>query len=127
MARHLINATVNGDRAEFVCGTGQTLLDETVVAVMSEMGRTPLLNEGEGKDHWPITSALVFGAGVRGGTLCGGTDEGLLPLNTDLATGRPGMGQVIYPENFNAGLLELVGVDPSIHYPHITPLRGFHA
>ena len=27
MARHLINATVNGDRVEFVCGTGQTLLD----------------------------------------------------------------------------------------------------
>ena len=27
MGRHLINATVNGDRVEFVCGTGQTLLD----------------------------------------------------------------------------------------------------
>ena len=107
--------------------TGQTLMDETVIAVMSEMGRTPLINDGNGKDHWPITSALVFGAGVRGGALCGGTDDNLLGVETDMVTGQPGAGGVIYPENLNAGLLELVGVDPSGQYPGIAPLRGFHA
>ena len=106
---------------------GQTLMDETVIAVMSEMGRTPLINDGGGKDHWPVTSALVFGAGVRGGALCGGTDDGLLGVETDMLTGLPGAGRVIYPENLNAGLLELVGVDPSVQYPGIAPLRGFHA
>jgi hypothetical protein len=106
---------------------GQTLMDETVIAVMSEMGRTPLINDGGGKDHWPITSALVFGGGVRGGTLCGGTDDGLLSVETDMETGQPAAGQIIYPENLNAGLLELVGADPSVYYPGIPPLRGFHA
>jgi len=37
---------------------GHTLLDETVVAVISEMGRTPKRNvPALGKDHWPVTSA----------------------------------------------------------------------
>ncbi|HMJ16643.1 MAG TPA: DUF1501 domain-containing protein, partial [Polyangiaceae bacterium] len=44
----------------------KALLSRTVVVVLSEMGRTPKLNAGGGKDHWPVTSALVFGAGVRG-------------------------------------------------------------
>jgi uncharacterized protein (DUF1501 family) len=106
---------------------GQTLMDETVIAVMSEMGRTPLINDGGGKDHWPITSALVFGAGVRGGALCGGTDDAMMGVETNMETGQPGAGGAIYPENLNAGLLELVGVDPSVQYPGIVPLRGFHA
>jgi hypothetical protein len=106
---------------------GQNLMDETVIAVMSEMGRTPLINGRGGKDHWPITSALVFGAGVRGGTLCGGTDDALLGVETNMATGQPGSGGGIYPENLHAGLLELVGGAPSVEYPGIEPLRGFHA
>jgi len=108
--------------------TGSTLLDETVVIAMSEMGRTPLVNGAEGKDHWPVTSAMIFGAGVAGQRVVGATDDLLLARNMNMDTGESDPGGIaLHPENMLAGLLELVGVDPSVQYPGITPLRGFHA
>jgi hypothetical protein len=51
------------------------LLDETLVVVMSEMGRTPQLNPAGGRDHWTFCYSVLFaGAGVRGGTVCGASD-----------------------------------------------------
>ena len=106
---------------------GHSLLDETVVVAMSEMGRTPLTNAADGKDHWPVTSALVFGAGVKGGAVCGATDDQMLAVDIDMATGAPGdAGEKLHPENLLSGLLELVGVDPNPHFPGVRPLRGFH-
>jgi hypothetical protein len=108
-------------------GAGSNLLDETVVVALSEMGRTPLVNGADGKDHWPVTSALLFGAGVAGQRMVGATDDFLLARNIDMGTGQLAPdGEALYPENLLAGLLELVGVDPSLQYPGITPLRGFH-
>ncbi|MBM3458468.1 MAG: DUF1501 domain-containing protein, partial [Armatimonadetes bacterium] len=52
------------------------LLDETLVIVMGEMGRTPRVNARAGRDHWtPCYSALLSGAGVRGGTVYGKSDR----------------------------------------------------
>lgn len=57
------------------------LLDETLVIVMGEFGRTPKISTlpGQtipGRDHWPHGySALFAGAGVRGGQVIGKTDE----------------------------------------------------
>jgi hypothetical protein len=108
-------------------GAGSTLLDETVVVALSEMGRTPLMNDANGKDHWPVTSAMMFGAGVAGHRVVGATDDFLLARDIRLDTGDPDAnGEPLHPENLLAGLLELVGVDPSLHYPGVTPLRGFH-
>jgi hypothetical protein len=51
------------------------LLDETLVVVMSEMGRTPRVNGNAGRDHWTYCYSVVFaGAGVRGGTVYGASD-----------------------------------------------------
>jgi hypothetical protein len=51
------------------------LLDETLVVVMSEMGRTPRINRNGGRDHWTYCYSILFaGAGIRGGTLCGASD-----------------------------------------------------
>jgi hypothetical protein len=51
------------------------LLDETLVVVMSEMGRTPKINARAGRDHWTYCySVLLAGAGVRGGTVYGASD-----------------------------------------------------
>ncbi len=51
------------------------LLDETLVVVMSEMGRTPRVNPSAGRDHWTFCySGLLAGAGIRGGTICGASD-----------------------------------------------------
>jgi hypothetical protein len=51
------------------------LLDETLVVVMGEMGRTPRLNGNAGRDHWTYCYSVVLaGAGIRGGSVCGASD-----------------------------------------------------
>jgi hypothetical protein len=51
------------------------LLDETLVVVMSEMGRTPKINPAGGRDHWTYCYSMLFaGAGIRGGTVHGASD-----------------------------------------------------
>ena len=99
---------------------GNTMLDETVVVVMSEFSRTPKLNAQLGKDHWPVTSALVFGGGVNGGKAFGGTSASLDPVLIDYATGAPSAGgRNLEAKNFAAGILSLCGVDPAAHLPSI--------
>jgi hypothetical protein len=50
------------------------LLDDTLVVVMGEMGRTPKINANGGRDHWPNCSTLWAGGGVKGGRVIGATD-----------------------------------------------------
>jgi hypothetical protein len=51
------------------------MLDETLLVVMSEMGRTPRVNGNAGRDHWTYCYSVVFaGAGIRGGTIYGASD-----------------------------------------------------
>ena len=50
-------------------------LDDTLLVVMSEMGRTPKINASAGRDHWTHCYSVVFaGAGIRGGTIYGASD-----------------------------------------------------
>lgn len=52
------------------------LLDETLVAVTTEFGRTPRINKNDGRDHHPKAfSVLLAGGGVPGGRVWGATDE----------------------------------------------------
>ena len=54
------------------------LLDETLVIVMGEMGRTPKINDNPdgGRDHWgQAYSVLWAGGGIRGGQIVGATDR----------------------------------------------------
>jgi hypothetical protein len=52
------------------------LLESTLVVSVGEFGRTPKMNKTAGRDHWPdCYSALLFGGGVRGGTLFGASDK----------------------------------------------------
>ena len=101
---------------------GNKLIDETVVLVVSEMGRTPLLNDAQGKDHWPVTSALVIGGGSSGGRALGATDDDLLSRTVDMQTGTAmdDGGSLDYT-SFAAGLLGLVGVDFTEHLPGAEP------
>ena len=52
------------------------LLEETLVLWLGEFGRTPRINDNDGRDHhtngW---SAVVAGGGTRGGQIVGGTNE----------------------------------------------------
>jgi hypothetical protein len=52
------------------------LLDETLVAMWGEFGRTPKLNAAQGRDHWGACQTAVFaGGGIRGGTVFGSSDR----------------------------------------------------
>ncbi len=97
---------------------GHTLLDETVVAVVSEMGRSPKLNAEQGKDHWPVTSAIVFGGGLPGGRAIGASGDRLEAKPIDLVSGAPSKsGRILEYGSFVAGMLAAVGVDPAAHFP----------
>ena len=102
-----------------------TLLDETVVLVVSEMSRTPRLNAEGGKDHWPVASAMVMGAGVAGGQVLGGTNDLVEAEPIDMDTGRVSSdGTLLTPASFAAGVLQLAGIDPEPHFPNDEPLHA---
>lgn len=51
------------------------LLDETLVMVTSEFGRTPKINTTAGRDHWPsVFSAVLAGGGLKRGFVYGSSD-----------------------------------------------------
>ena len=78
------------------------LLEETLVVVTGEFGRTPKINDRGGRDHWTgVWSALVAGGGVKGGMVVGASDaRGAHPAE------RP-----ISPAELAATILQSVGVD----------------
>jgi hypothetical protein len=57
------------------------MLDETLIVMTGEFGRTPRINNMAGRDHWPQTFSVVLaGGGVRGGLVLGTSDdEGAFP------------------------------------------------
>src|SRR5205823_3096145 len=51
-------------------------LDETLIVVMGEFGRTPRINGAAGRDHWgSCQSVLLAGGGIRGGMVFGASDR----------------------------------------------------
>jgi hypothetical protein len=51
------------------------LLSSTLVIVLSEFGRTPIINQDVGRDHYAAAwSVALAGAGIRGGAVYGRTD-----------------------------------------------------
>lgn len=52
------------------------LLDETLVVMMGEMGRTPRINAKAGRDHWSMAQTIVLaGGGTKPGQVIGATDK----------------------------------------------------
>ena len=82
------------------------ILDETLVVVMSEMGRTPRINaNGGGRDHWTYCYGMWFaGAGIKGGTVVGESDS-----QAAYVKDRP-----ISPADVCATIYECLGIDPDM-------------
>ena len=104
---------------------GVSLSQNTTVIVMSEMGRTPAYNITGGRDHWPFTSYLMIGEGIKGGRVVGGYTNGFMgvgvnPLTLELDEDRIG----ISAEEFGATLLMLAGINSDTILPNISPLTG---
>jgi uncharacterized protein (DUF1501 family) len=52
------------------------LLESTTVVCMGEFGRTPKINGGAGRDHWPAAWSVVLGGGgIKGGQVIGKTSK----------------------------------------------------
>jgi hypothetical protein len=78
------------------------LLASTLVVMVGEFGRSPRI-AGEGRDHWPACySALLAGAGIRGGMVYGASDR----------TGGYVRDNPVRPEDFGATLFTALGVPP---------------
>ncbi len=61
----------------------QGLLDETMVVLTTEFGRTPRINGRGGRDHFPKAfSAMIAGGGVQGGQVIGETDDAASNIKT---------------------------------------------
>jgi hypothetical protein len=105
--------------------SGVALSEETVVVVISEMGRTPSINADLGKDHWPVTSALVVGPGFSTGRTVGGFDELFYgqPIDPDTAE-VDAAGVDISAGAFGATLLQRAGVDPGEWLPGFKAIPG---
>ena len=78
------------------------LLDETLIVMLGEMGRTPKINAKlPGRDHWgAVQSAFFVGGGIRGGTVVGTSDE---------IGGYPAS-QPARPENVAATIYNALGI-----------------
>jgi hypothetical protein len=78
------------------------LLDSTLVMVTSEFGRTPKVNAGGGRDHWPrVFSIVLAGGGIKRGQVHGASD-GLAaePSNNPLSV-----------EDYATTVYHLLGID----------------
>jgi uncharacterized protein (DUF1501 family) len=52
------------------------LLDDTLVVMMGEFGRSPVINKQAGRDHWTnVMSMVVAGGGLNHGQVIGSTDR----------------------------------------------------
>ena len=78
------------------------LLEETVIAVISEFGRTPKINARGGRDHYPSAwTNFLAGGPIRGGRVIGSTDKnGAAPHD------RP-----VTPPQVVASIYQAMGVD----------------
>lgn len=86
------------------------LLSTTVVALQTEFGRTPKINDNSGRDHHPGAFSFVLaGAGIKSGVIHGSTDEDGLAVDSDHVS----------IADFNTTLATALGIDTN--QEHFSP------
>jgi uncharacterized protein (DUF1501 family) len=101
---------------------GKTMLDETMIVVLAEFGRTVGgITGAGGRDHLPRMSIALAGGGVRGGTTIGKTDPtGAIAAEYGWSANRD-----IRPEDLTSTIYSALGIDYTT-VRHDDPLgRGF--
>ena len=92
------------------------LLDETLIVVMGEFGRTPKINTAGGRDHWPrVFSVALAGGGIKGGQIVGSSD----------AVAESPKDRPVTPSDLAATIYTLLGIDPAaeLHTSDGRPVR----
>jgi hypothetical protein len=95
------------------------LLDSTLVVWMGEFGRSPRIDNGGGRDHWPdVYSLLMAGGGIKGGQVYGSSDaRAAYPRENPIG-----------PEEIHATIYHALGLPENTHI-HDTvgrPLGLYH-
>ena len=93
------------------------MLDDTLVVVTGEFGRTPQINQYSGRDHWcSCYSTVLAGGGIRGGAVYGTSDE-----HAAYVKDSP-----VRPEDLGATILHSFGFAPEteIYQPTGRPVRS---
>jgi hypothetical protein len=95
------------------------LLDETLVVLTTEFGRSPVINYNAGRDHHPaVFSAALAGGGIKGGQLYGKSDPAGVNVDED----------GVSPADFNATIATALGLSLKeiVHSPTGRPFTVAH-
>jgi hypothetical protein len=78
-------------------------LDDTLVVLLTDFGRTPRVNKGAGRDHYPNAySVALAGCGIQGGQVYGSSDaNGAFPLTKPCS-----------PGDLHATIFQALGISP---------------
>ncbi len=83
------------------------LLDNTLVLMMGEFGRSPVINKETGRDHWTnVMSMVMAGGGLRHGQVIGATDRG----------GGAIAANPVRPQDIAATTFKHLGIDLAAHW-----------
>ncbi len=91
-------------------------LNETLILVSSEFGRTPKINQDAGRDHWPkVFSVMMAGGGTKGGLIYGSSD----------ATSSEPEDNPVGPEDLATTMYHLLGIvaDKELMAPGDRPIE----
>ena len=91
----------------------RNLLDQVLVIVMGEFGRTPRINQGQaglpipGRDHWgDAFSVMLAGGGLKQGVIVGATNaRAEYPVEREVA-----------PHDLLATVYRVLDIDPTTHF-----------
>ena len=87
------------------------MLNDTLVVMMGEMGRTPRVNGDAGRDHWSMAQSVLFaGGGIKPGKVIGATDK----------LGQAPVADPVSIEDILRTIFDLMGIDANKTY--LTPL-----
>ncbi len=80
------------------------LLNQTMIVLTTEFGRTVRINKDGGRDHWPKAfSVMLAGGGIKGGVIYGKTD----------AYGSEPTDSPVGPADIAATIFTQLGIDPT--------------
>ena len=99
------------------------LLDSTLLICGGEFGRTPSINPGGGRDHWPHGfSTLMAGCGIRRGAVHGTTAA---EPNLDAEDPTSNLSNPVTVADLHATILSVLGVqfDEELHTPIGRPIK----
>lgn len=90
----------------------QGIADRLTVLIASDFSRTPWYNSSNGKDHWPIGSAIIMENNPSwGNRIVAGTDEkqNAVKINPNTLVPEAG-GSIIYPKHIHQALRNYLGI-----------------